>query len=272
MNGRTDDTAEPNAAQDAQPRDDEALREDLRRAVAHGAVVPHFQPQVDLDTGRLTGFEVLAHWPHPTRGPIPQAVLLALAEESGQIETLMNDVLREALRAARHWDPALGLAVKLTPAQWRSDGAIDRLLATLHDTGFAPGRLEVAISERALAGEPLHGQRAVRRLKSHGLRVVLDEVGRGASSLSQLAVLPIDRLKIDPSFVRSLQARPESAAVVHAIVGLGHGLDVATSADGIETLDDAEWLRGLGCEQGQGAFFALPVPASEVGPLIERMC
>lgn len=256
---------------DEDVREREALELDLRTAIANGAVVPYFQPLIDLASGELTGFEVLARWPHPTRGLIPPSTFVPIAEDSGQIDALTVSVMRAALLAALKWDPRLTIAVNIAPQQLKSDTLIERLLGVLRETGFPPQRFEVEITENALIGDLDLARRIVLGLKAHGIRVALDDFGTGYSSLSHLSELPFDKLKIDRSFIHTMHGRPESATIVNAIIGLGRSLNMPTTAEGIESVADAELLTSLGCTVGQGYLYSRPVPAVQVESLINGM-
>jgi diguanylate cyclase (GGDEF)-like protein len=249
-------------------RERETLEADLREAIATGRIEPYFQPLVDLASARLTGFEVLARWSHPTRGPVPPATFVPIAEDSGQIDALTVGVMRNALAAARHWDPSITLAVNIAPQQLTNDKLVDRLLDVLRETGFPPQRFEIEIKEDALMGDLDLARRIVLALKAHGVRVALDNFGRGYNSLSRLRKLPFDKIKIDRSFIHSMQGRPESATIVNSIIELGRSLNLPTTAEGIESEAEAEMLTKLGCAAGQGFLYSKAVPASEVPGLL----
>jgi diguanylate cyclase (GGDEF)-like protein len=258
-------------AMDEDVREREALELDLRLAIAGGDIVPFFQPLVDLGSGELMGFEVLARWPHPTRGLIPPATFVPIAEDTGQIDALTISIMRAALKAALNWTPTLSIAINIAPQQLKSASLAERLLAILQETRFPAGRFEIEITENALIGDLDLARRVVLDLKSHGIRVALDDFGTGYSSLSHLSELPFDKLKIDRSFVHTMHGRPESATIVNAIIGLGRSLNMSTTAEGIESVADAELLARLGCNVGQGFLYSRPVPARDVPALIAGM-
>ncbi len=249
-------------------REREALESELRSAIAQDRIDPYFQPLVDLASGRLTGFEVLARWPHPARGLIPPSTFVQIAEDSGQIDALMVGVMRKALFAAVAWDTSLTIAVNIAPQQLKNDSLIQRLLTVLREAEFPPERFEIEITENSLLGDLDVLRRIVQGLKAHGIRVALDDFGTGYSSLSHLSELPFDKLKIDRSFIRTMRARPESATIVNAIIGLGRSLNLPTTAEGIESELEAGLLARLGCNLGQGFLYSRPVPAEEVPQLI----
>jgi diguanylate cyclase (GGDEF)-like protein len=255
---------------DEDVREREAIELDLRAAIANRQIVPYFQPLIDLATGQLTGFEVLARWPHPSRGLIPPALFVPIAEDSGQIDALTVCVMHAALLSARDWDPRLTIAVNIAPQQLKSAALIERLLGVLRETDFPPHRFEIEITENALIGDLALARQIVVGLKAHGIRVALDDFGTGYSSLSHLSELPFDKIKIDRSFIHTMHERRESATIVNAIISLGRSLNLPTTAEGIESPADARMLAGLGCDTGQGFLYSKPVPASGVAKLIAR--
>jgi diguanylate cyclase (GGDEF)-like protein len=260
-----------------QPSMDEAVRErdalkmDLRIAIERGQIEPYFQPLINLSTGGLNGFEVLARWRHPTRGAIPPAEFVKVAEDSGQIDALTVCVMRQALKAALGWDNHLTIAINIAPQQLKNESLVERLLTVLHDTGFPAERFEIEITENALIGDLDLARRIVVALKARGIRVALDDFGTGYSSLAHLSELPFDKIKIDRSFIHTLRNKHESATIVHAIIGLGKSLNLPTAAEGIESAADADLLIELGCHVGQGFHYSRPLPASEVQALIASM-
>lgn len=251
-------------------RERAALELELRRAIADGQIVPYFQPLIDLATGTLTGFEVLARWIHPTRGVVSPNAFVPIAETTNQIDALTVSVMRAALNLARDWDDRLTIAINISPQQLRNDLLAARLLDVLQETGFPPHRFEIEITENALIGDLDMARRVVIWLKEHGIRVALDDFGTGYSSLSHLSELPFDKIKIDRSFIHTLRERPESAMIVNAIIGLGRSMNLPTTAEGIESEADAEMLAGLGCQSGQGYLYSRPVAAMEAEALIDR--
>ena len=247
-----------------------ALELDLRDAIARGDIVPYFQPLIELRSGSLTGFEVLSRWRHPSRGLIPPDLFIPIAEETGLIDAMTISVMRAALTSARDWDCRLTIAVNIAPQQLRDEALTARLLGVLRETGFAPDRFEIEITENALIGDLELARRIVADLKSYGVRVSLDDFGTGYSSLNHLAELQFDKIKIDRSFIHTLRDRPESATIVNAIIGLGKNLNLLTTAEGIESLADADLLTEMGCNCGQGFLYSRPIPADLVAALIDR--
>jgi diguanylate cyclase (GGDEF)-like protein len=256
---------------DKEVHDRAQLETDLRHAIASGQIVPYFQPLVDLLSQRLTGFEVLSRWIHPQRGLVNPAEFIPVAEDTGQIDALTISVMRQALRAARDWDPALSIAVNIAPQQLKDTSLGQTLESVLRELDFPPQRLEIEITENALIGDLELARNVLRDLKSRGIRVALDDFGTGYSSLSHLSELPFDKIKIDRSFVQSMNVRPQSASIVNAVIALGHSLQLATTAEGIETEAHAQALKRLGCGSGQGFLYAKPMPAADVPMLLRRM-
>jgi EAL domain-containing protein (putative c-di-GMP-specific phosphodiesterase class I) len=182
--------------------------------------VPFFEQQIDLSTGSLHGFEMLARWQHPERGIVPPDEFIGVAEECGLISDLSLSVMRQAFEEARGWDPALTLSVNISPTQLKDPWLAQRIVKLLVETGFPAERLEVEITESSLFENLGLAQSIVGSLKNQGIRLALDDFGTGYSSLAHLRALPFDRIKIDRSFVTSINDNPESAAIVNAITRL----------------------------------------------------
>lgn len=255
---------------DARARELALLESDLRRAVAANEIVPHFQPLVDFKTGRIVGVEMLARWPHPTRGMVSPADFIPVAEDSGVIAPMTLSLLRQACRAAVQWPAYVTLACNLSPLQLH-DPALPGIIAdVLAETGFPAERLELEITESALVGDIDLARRLLNEVKVLGVRLALDDFGTGYSSLRHLQLLPFDKLKIDQSFVAGMLHDQESAKIVSAVVGLGHSLGLTTVAEGVETEDVAALLRELGCDVGQGWLFGRPVPAARIDALLSE--
>jgi EAL domain-containing protein (putative c-di-GMP-specific phosphodiesterase class I) len=224
----------------------------------------HYQPQVSVETGRLTGFEALLRWQHPERGLVPPSEFVPLAEETGLIVRIGEWVLRAACREAARWPGELSLAVNLSPVQFKSQRLLDAVRDALAQSGLNPARLELEITEGVLlqeSGTTLAILHALRRL---GVRIAMDDFGTGYSSLSYLRSFPFDKLKIDKSFVRGLFSSADCAAIVRAVAALGASLGISTTAEGVETAEQMGRIREEGCTEAQGYLFSRPVPASEV--------
>ena len=243
------------------------LEGELRQAVADDAVVPHFQPLIDLDTGHLVGVEMLARWPHATRGMVSPAEFIPLAEDSGLIGPMTVSLMRQACRAAADWPSHVTLACNLSPMQLRDPGLPATIANVLAETGFPAARFELEVTESALVGDLALARRLLDEIRALGVRLALDDFGTGYSSLRHLQVLPFDKLKIDQSFIGAMATDKESAKIVSAVVGLGHSLGLSTVAEGVETEEVAGLLRGLGCDIGQGWLFGRPVPAHRIAAL-----
>ena len=244
------------------------LENGLRAAIPACQIVPYFEQQLDLVTGRLSGFEVLARWEHPTRGVISPEQFIPIAEESGMIGELSLSIMRQAFTAARDWDPALTLSVNISPMQLKDAWLAQKIIKTLTETGFPAHRLEVEITESSLFDNLALAQSICGSLKNQGIRIALDDFGTGYSSLAHLRALPFDRIKIDKSFVQSMVANAESAAIVNTILRLGDSLNLPVTAEGIEDAAIEERLQALGCAKGQGYHYGRPLPLAKARALL----
>ncbi|WP_010543283.1 putative bifunctional diguanylate cyclase/phosphodiesterase [Sphingomonas elodea] len=236
-----------------------ALESGLRVAVPHQEIVPYFEQQVDLASGRLHGFEVLARWEHPNHGMIPPDRFIPVAEETGLIGDLSLSIMRQAFHAARDWDPGISLSVNISPVQLRDAWLAQKIIKVLTETGFPASRLEVEVTESALFDNLALAQSIVGSLKNQGVRLALDDFGTGYSSLAHLRALPFDRIKIDKSFILSIHDSADSAAIVQAIVRLGESLNLPITAEGVEDAAIEERLRALGCAKAQGWHYGRPL-------------
>ena len=223
----------------------------LRAGIPRGEFVPYFEQQIDLTTGRLTGFEVLARWDHPTRGLVAPDNFIPVAEETGLIADLSMSVMRQAFLEAKTWDTSLLISVNISPTQLKDPWLAQKLVKLLVETGFPATRLEIEITETSLFENLALAQSIVGSLKNQGIQLALDDFGTGYSSLAHLRALPFDRIKIDKSFVTSITENAESAAIVNAITRLGDSLGLPVTAEGIETTEIEERLRQLGCQIGR---------------------
>ena len=251
---------------DLQTRND--LEDGLRSGIPKGEFVPYFEQQIDLTTGRLHGFEMLARWDHPKRGLVAPDLFIPIAEETGMIADLSMSVMRQAMLEARHWDPSLTLSVNVSPMQLKDPWLAQKLVKLLTETGFSANRLEVEITETSLFENLALAQSIVGSLKNQGIKLALDDFGTGYSSLAHLRALPFDRIKIDRSFVASILDNAESAAIVNAITKLGDSLGLPVTAEGIEDAAIEERLRQLGCHKGQGWHYGKPMSAGQVRTLL----
>lgn len=240
----------------------------LRAGIPAQQFVPFFEQQVDLVTGSLHGFEVLARWHHPELGLVPPDEFIGVAEECGLIGELSLSVMRQAFLEARCWEPRLTLSVNISPAQLKDPWLSQKIVKLLIETGFPADRLEVEITESSLFENLGLAQSIVGSLKNQGIRVALDDFGTGYSSLAHLRALPFDRIKIDRSFVSSINSNPESAAIVNVITRLAGSLNLAVTAEGIEDALIEARLRTMGSYKGQGWLYGRPVPANDVRTLL----
>ncbi|RIA45651.1 diguanylate cyclase/phosphodiesterase [Hephaestia caeni] len=244
------------------------LETGLRAAIPRQEIVPYFEQQIDLATGRLHGFEVLARWEHPHRGLIAPEQFIPIAEETGMIADLSLSVTRQALLAARDWDSSLSLSINISPWQLRDPWLAQKIIKLLTETGYPAARLEVEITESALFENLALAQSIVGSLKNQGISLALDDFGTGYSSLAHLRALPFDRIKIDRSFVTSINDNAESAAIVGAIARLGESLNLPITAEGIEDKAIAERVLALGCARGQGWLYGRPLNRTNVRKLL----
>ncbi len=245
-----------------------SLEGDIRAAIANDEFVPYFEQQIDLATGELSGFEMLARWVSPVRGLIPPDDFIPVAEETGMIGDLSLSIIRKAMVEAKTWDPKLTLSVNISPVQLKDPWLAQKIVKLLVETGFPANRLEVEITESSLFKNLSLAQSIVGSLKNQGILIALDDFGTGYSSLAHLRALPFDRIKIDRSFVSSMLDNAESAAIVSAIAGLGASLDVPITAEGIEDEKIIEKLSALGCSKGQGWHFGQPMTVEQVHNLL----
>ncbi|MDF3812517.1 EAL domain-containing protein [Rhodopseudomonas sp. BAL398] len=241
---------------------------DLRRAFARGEFELHYQPLVDLAEDRITGFECLLRWHHPERGMISPADFIPVAEDIGLIVGLGEWVLRKACAEAMTWPADIKIAVNLSPVQFRSRNLVQVVIAALAQSGLAPRRLELEITESLFLAETEANLATLHQLRQLGVRISMDDFGTGYSSLSYLRSFPFDKIKIDRSFVQDLAQRPDCLAIVRAISGLGRSLKITTTAEGVETVDQLDWLRAEGCDEVQGFLFSAARPAAEIKALL----
>ena len=248
--------------------DRKRLEVDLRGAVARGEMHLAYQPVIGLEDGRMTGVEALLRWTHPERGFVGPDRFIPIAEESGTIVAIGAWVLEEACREAASWSNALDIAVNVSPRQMLHSDFVETVKATLAKTGLEPRRLELELTEGILVDDKDAALAVMRRLKALGVRVVLDDFGTGYASLSYLRAFPFDKIKIDRAFISAMEeGDPAPAALVNAIVDLARTLGMKTTAEGIEETSQADGLRSMGCDTGQGYLFSRPVPARDLSSL-----
>lgn len=247
------------------------LETGIRRGIPAGEFVPYYEQQVDLDSGELAGFEMLARWHSPHFGVVSPEVFIPIAEQMDVISELSESLIRQALCDAREWDPKLTLSVNISPVQLRDPWFAQKLLKMLAEAGFPPARFEIEITESCLH-ENLGAVRAIiTTLKNQGIRISLDDFGTGYSSLSQLRSLPFDRLKIDRSFVNDIAADGSPSELVEAIVSLGRGLSLPVTAEGVESAAILAALRTIGPLKGQGYLYGMPEDAAATRQRLDRL-
>ena len=256
-------------AMDKQLREKRALQQDLRTAIVRDELTLHYQPQAHID-GEITGFEALVRWHHPRQGMVPPGTFIPLAEESGIIMQLGEWVLRTACREAASWPRPLRIAINLSPVQFQHGDLAQLVHQVLLETGLAPARLELEITEGVLIGDFNRAVAILRRLKNLGVRIAMDDFGTGYSSLSYLQSFPFDKIKIDRSFISNLTHSQQAAAIVRAVIGLGRGLDLPVVAEGVETAEQLKFLAGESCNEIQGYFIGRPKPIADYADVVGR--
>ncbi|MDH7973332.1 EAL domain-containing protein [Sphingomonas sp. AR_OL41] len=256
------------AEMDVRLRERASLESELRAAIAHGEISAHYQPVISLSDNRIIGFEALARWDHPVRGLLSPDLFIPIAEDIGLIGPLSYDMLRSGCIAARDWPPYATLSINISPLQLKDPWLAGRLLAILAETGFAPSRLIVEITESAIIDDIALVAEVFTSLQNAGIRIALDDFGKGYASLNHLRQLHFDQLKIDSAFVLSMDAA-ESLKIVSAISGLGKALGMPVTAEGVETMAAADALRALGCERAQGFLFGRPLSAGQTRALFD---
>ncbi|HUE80176.1 MAG TPA: bifunctional diguanylate cyclase/phosphodiesterase [Sphingomicrobium sp.] len=247
------------------------LEQGIRYGLEHDQFVPYFEPQLDLETGEIVGFEVLARWLHPLSGVILPDRFIGVAEEIGLIGRLSERIIREALIEAVDWDPAIKISVNISPVQLTDAWLAQRIVRLLTEIGFPAERLVVEITESSLFTDLDVAGAIVTSLKNQGVRLALDDFGTGFSSLSHLRSLPFDVIKIDRSFVANIYSNKESSAIIRAVTTLAGALEVPVYVEGIESEADHAAVLGLGCAVGQGWYFGKPMTGEQaVQMLAER--
>ncbi|RME96375.1 MAG: EAL domain-containing protein, partial [Alphaproteobacteria bacterium] len=238
-----------------------AIERDLRDALVRNQFELHYQPLVSLTDDRISSFEALLRWNHPERGQVSPDEFIPVAEEIGMIIPLGEWVLRQACAQAARWPEHIKVAVNLSPVQFRSGRIVETVVNTLASTGLSPGRLELEITEFVLLSDDKVNLEMLHRLRELGVRVAMDDFGTGYSSLSYLRAFPFDKIKIDRSFIADIAQSEDAMAIVRAVTGLGRRLGIATVAEGVETSEQRELVRALGCTQMQGYLCSPPRPA-----------
>lgn len=255
--------------------DRQMLERDLRRALEQGDLRLHFQPVIELATGRVASLEALVRWYHPARGAISPAVFVPLAEATGLVSHLTQWVLLQACRQLRRWlraglDPQLGVSVNLSPTDFLQIDVAQLVDDVLHVTGLEPNRLTLELTESAIL-DPAVSQERLERLRALGVAVVIDDFGAGYSSLVYLKRLPVNGLKLDRELIEEIERHPASEAVVRAVLELARSLGLTVTAEGIENEQQLAVLRALGCDFAQGFAIARPLPADEIARVVSDL-
>jgi diguanylate cyclase (GGDEF)-like protein len=256
-------------AMDEQMQARRSLELDIRSALALRELALVYQPQLNLGSGLITGFEALLRWHNPKRGLVSPADFIPLAEEIGLIVPIGEWVIRTACHEAAGWPKPLGVAVNVSAVQFGSASLVPTILSALAENGLDPCRLELEITESVLLGDHRSALDALHRVREMGVRVSMDDFGTGYSSLSYLRSFPFDRIKIDQSFVRSRPDDPSGMAIVRAIAGLGRSLGMTTLAEGVETEEQLARVAADGCTDVQGYLIARPLPPERIGEFLQ---
>jgi diguanylate cyclase (GGDEF)-like protein/PAS domain S-box-containing protein len=253
---------------EAEVRARRSLEIDLRRALIDGGFEVHYQPCVSLQTDAITGCEALVRWRHPQRGMISPAEFIPLAEDTGLINQLGEWVLNTACKEAASWPGNIRLAVNVSPIQFKSGTLALKVMAALAESGLAASRLELEITEAVLIRDDEAALAVLHDLRAIGVRIALDDFGTGYSSLSYLQRFPFDKIKIDRCFITDI-AKPEgSSCIVQAVVNIAADRHMTTTAEGVETAEQRDLLRQLGCSEMQGYLFSPPKPAADIRPML----
>jgi predicted signal transduction protein with EAL and GGDEF domain len=250
--------------------DQKFIHRELPRAVSANELELHYQPIVSSQGGRMVGVEALLRWNHATRGAIPPATFIPVAEQMGLMDTIGAFVLRRALHEARRWPDSLYVAVNLSPLQVRDSTIVDMVRSALVESGVAPSRLVLEITEGVLIDNPDEMVKRIKDLHGLGVRVALDDFGSGYSNLGYLQRFPLDKLKVDKSFVAALGRSSNGGVIMQAIVALGRALGLTVLVEGVETEHQRVLLRLAGCDEMQGFLFARPAPAREIDRLLAQ--
>jgi diguanylate cyclase (GGDEF)-like protein len=249
-------------------KDRRQVEMDLREALDRNELELHYQPIIDLQRNLVTGFEALTRWRHPAKGLVPPAVFIPVAEDSGLILPLGNWALREACQQAAQWPEHLKVAVNLSPVQFSTPNLFSIIESILAETKLAPHRLELEITERIFMEDNEKTLSTLHRLKALGVRIAMDDFGTGYSSLSYLRSFPYDKIKIDRAFVSDLAEGTEHVVIVQAVVSIARALGMTTTAEGVESQGQREFLKALGCDEAQGYLFSAAIPVEKIPGII----
>jgi EAL domain-containing protein (putative c-di-GMP-specific phosphodiesterase class I) len=250
------------------------LEADLRKAIVRNELILHYQPQVDLATDQIVGVEALIRWQHPQLGMVSPVRFIPLAEETGLIGPIGDWVIRTAVAQNVAWQCAgygqLRLSVNLSAYQFGQPELVESIAAVLQEHAMESHQLEIELTESMVMKDVDRAISVLRNLKALGVKLSIDDFGTGYSSLSYLKRFPIDELKIDQSFVQDIATNTDDAAIVLAIISLAHSLRLRVIAEGVETASQLDFLRQHGCDEMQGYHFSRPLPAAELGKLLQQ--
>jgi len=255
---------------DARMQQRRELEMDLRQALINGEFELHYQPLVNLQSNDITGFEALLRWNHPTRGRIPPAEFIPIAEETGLIIQLGDWVLRRACEETASWPQELKIAVNLSPAQLKSRNLVQAVVGALAASSMPATRLQLEITESLLMQNTFATLATLHKLRELGVQIAMDDFGTGYSSLSYLRSFPFDKIKIDRTFINDLTNGAEPLAIVHAVASLAKSLRMISTAEGVETRQQLEKLQAIGCTEMQGHIFSQARPAAEIFEIFLR--
>jgi predicted signal transduction protein with EAL and GGDEF domain len=242
----------------------QSAESELRNAIAQEEFELHYQPVIDARTQTLRGVEALVRWRHPTKGLIGPDRFIPLAESTGLIDQLGEWVLQKACTDAASWPDHVKVAINISAVQFKKGNLFDLILCTLVETGLAPERLELEITETALLDDQEAHLTTIRQLKNLGISIALDDFGTGYSSINYLTIFPFDKIKIDKSFTQGVLDRRDCRAIVASTLALAHGLGTVTTAEGVETEEQLEYMRNAGVDLVQGYLFGRPVPLAQL--------
>jgi diguanylate cyclase (GGDEF)-like protein len=245
-----------------------SLELDLRKAVVNNELEVYYQPIIDVSSRRVTACEALVRWHHPTRGLLPPLEFIPLAEETGLVVPIGEEVLTRACNQAMRWPQHVNIAVNLSPTQFKSKNLLSSIVGALRRSGLPPSRLELEITELVLLQKQESALEILRNIHSLGIKIAIDDFGTGYSSLGYLRSFPFDKIKIGASFIRDLPHEEDSLAIVRAVVGLSSSLGAITTAEGVETDEQLRSLKAEGCDEFQGHLFSAARPAAEIEALL----
>ncbi|HWO39824.1 MAG TPA: EAL domain-containing protein [Candidatus Acidoferrum sp.] len=249
------------------------IEENLRRALERQEFALHYQPKIDLRTGKISGAEALIRWTHPVRGPVPPAQFIPVAEDCGLILPIGHWVLREACKQAQAWVeaglPMARMAVNISSMEFRDDNFLESVFAALSETSLEPKLLELELTESVLMKRAESAASVLKTLRARGVQIAVDDFGTGYSSLSYLRKFPIDALKIDQSFVRQITSTPDDTTIVTAVISMGRSLKLRVVAEGVETQKELAFLQARQCDEAQGYYFSRPVLPQQFAKLLK---